>query len=273
MSCIITTSELHASIDTRPPLLLDCRFDLADTASGFRRYSEGHIPGALYLHLDDDCCAPLREHGGRHPLPSVEAMVALFSRVGIERDASDVVLYDDEGGCYAAHVWWMLRYLGHDRVRILDGGFGAWIEAGGAISTELPDAAPTRFQPVPREYMLVDAAYVRTRERGELLVDCRAADRFRGENESIDPVAGHIPGAINIPWRDMVDERNHWLPLARLADQLTGLDERAILYCGSGVTACAVAFAACAAGLDVPRLYAGGWSDWITWPGFENGVG
>lgn len=249
------------------PLLLDCRFDLSQPEDGRRRYREGHIPGALYISLDDDLTAPLGAHGGRHPLPDIAKMEILFSRLGIERGRTEVVAYDDEGGCYAARLWWMLRFCGHDRVRVLDGGFAAWIAEGGGTTAALPPApAPAQFRAEVREEMRVSAQEVSRRGPSEILFDCRAPLRFTGEEETIDPVAGHIPGAINVPWQDMLREDGRFVAVSRMAELLSAADERSILYCGSGVTACVNVLAAEHAGLGLPRLYAGGWSDWITYP-------
>ena len=272
MSHLIDSTQLLAQMQRDDVLVLDCRYDLADRESGRKRYAQGHIPGSLYISLDDDCCAALSEHGGRHPLPTIEEMAGLFSRIGIERGKTQVVCLDDEASCYAAHVWWMLRYLGHDEVCILDGGFAAWVRTGGAIVSTASECHPREFSPLPRPFMLASRDDVLD-GTSALLVDCRAPERFRGEQETIDPEAGHIPGAYNVPWRDLLTEDGRFRRPSELADALTGLDERATVYCGSGVTACVNIFAAAVAGLGMPRLYAGGWSDWITWPGHQVGLG
>jgi len=265
MSFLIEAASLIQLLQQSNPVVLDCRYDLDDRQSGMRRYLDGHIPGSLYLSLDNDCTAPLSEHGGRHPLPSIFNMTALFSRLGIERGVTDVVCLDDEGGCYAAHVWWMLRYLGHNRARVLNGGFSAWLRAGGTVTSNSSATQSAVFIPNPRPEMLASMEGV-LKGDAMLLVDCRAAERYRGENETIDPVAGHIPSAINVPWRDLVTDAGRFKSVGVFADSLTGIDERSIVYCGSGVTACVNVLAAAEADLGIPRLYAGGWSDWITWP-------
>ena len=248
-----------------PPLLFDCRYDLADPHDGRLRYQRGHLPGARYVHLDDELCARVGTHGGRHPLPSVDAMAMLFSRLGIERGVTPVVAYDDEGGCFAARLWWMLRYCGHEHVRVLDGGYAAWIRTDGEVTTAQPETGSVVFRPAVQPQLLADMQQVRQLEDG-LLVDCRAHERFTGETEPIDRVAGRIPGAINVPWQDMVREYGSFVGLAAVGEALAGVDERSILYCGSGVTACVNVLAAERAGLGMPRLYCGSWSDWITWP-------
>ncbi|MDT8324017.1 MAG: sulfurtransferase [Bacteroidota bacterium] len=264
MRPLISADELlQQTSSAMLPVILDCRYDLADTANGRVHYGQGHIPGAQYLSLDDDCCAAIGAHGGRHPLPSVAAMAALFSGCGVTRGETPVVAYDDEGGCFAARVWWMLRYLGHEDVRVLDGGFTAWKEAGGTVTREQPVPIPASFVPAVQEQMRVDAGEVSARDASTLLIDCRAHERFTGREEPIDPVAGHIPGAFNVPWKDLVEEDGRFRPVAALAEQLTAVDERSIMYCGSGVTACVNILAAEHCALGLPRLYAGSWSDWI----------
>ncbi len=263
MAVLISPDQLSKEISL--VLLFDCRFDLAQPADGRRRFDEGRIPGAYHVSLDEDLTAPLGVHGGRHPLPSVEAMEALFGRLGIERGKTAVVAYDDEGGCYAARLWWMLRYCGHENVRVLDGGFAAWKEMGGEVSTKPASPVPVPFTAEVLPEMLASMEEVRDRNPSEILFDCRAPERFTGAEETIDVKAGHIPSAINVPWKEMVEENGRFVGIARMADALTAADKRSILYCGSGVTACVNVLAAARAGLDIPRLYAGSWSDWISY--------
>jgi thiosulfate/3-mercaptopyruvate sulfurtransferase len=270
MSPIISADELKTLIATQSILLLDCRYDLADTRAGKDAYLNGHLPGALYVSLDDDLCATLGAHGGRHPLPSVEAMTALFGRLGIVRGKTQVVAYDDQGGCFAARLWWMLRYCGHEAVRVLDGGFSAWLAARGENSKRVPENEYHEFLPDILGHMLATVSDVRARSASEILVDCRAAERFSGEEENLDAVAGHIPGAFNVYWKEMLTPQESFRPIARMADLLTGVGESSILYCGSGVTACVNVLAAECVGLGTPRLYPGSWSDWITYP--ENAI-
>jgi len=268
MPYLISAKQLLERQQYATTLVIDCRYDLLATGHGRIRYLQAHIPGAVYISLDDDLCGPLSEHGGRHPLPSLEAMTGVFSRLGIERGKTEVTIYDDERSCYAARVWWMLRYLGHERVQVVDGGFQSWIESGGTTTREETRATPARFKPDVQHQLLATADDVRTKQ-SSILMDCRAAERFRGEEENIDPVAGHIPGAVNLPWMKLVSEDGRLLSADVLRGLLDGVDERSIMYCGSGVTACVNILAAAQCGIGTPRLYAGGWSDWITWPGNE----
>ena len=265
MSPIISAIELK-SMSATDLVIADCRYDLANTRAGREAYTAGHIPGAVYVSLDDDLCAPISAHGGRHPLITVNEMAALFGKMGIERGVTNVVAYDDEGGCYAARLWWMLRYCGHERVRVLDGGYSAWLEEGGRSTSDVPEPSPAKFQPKVQTHMLAQMTDVRDRDTSELLVDVRAPERFTGAEEHLDIKAGHIPGAFNVPWRDFLTTDEGFVPVSRMADLLTGVDERSIVHCGSGVTGCVPLLAAEAAGLGTPRPYAGSWSDWITYP-------
>lgn len=270
MNPIITATELKEHFHSTNFRILDCRYDLNDPADGRQRYRKGHIPNAVYVHLDDELCAPVSEHGGRHPLPSLEDMARLFGRLGIERGVTPVVAYDDDGGCFAARAWWMLRYCGHDNVRVLDGGYRAWLNAGGDSSIAQPVPVPAGFIPNPRERMRESMEEVRDRDPDELLMDCRAPERHAGEEEPLDRKAGHIHGAFNVHWRELVAQDGRFMPIGRAAELLTGVDERSIMHCGSGVTSCVNILMAERAGLGTPRLYPGSWSDWITWP--ENPV-
>jgi thiosulfate/3-mercaptopyruvate sulfurtransferase len=251
--------------------ILDARFKLSDPELGLRAYRAGHIPGALFVDLERDLSAPVRADrvGGRHPLPSTEVLARVFSRLGVS-NSDHVIAYDDpsEGqGFYAPHLWWLLRYLGHDRVSVLDGGLPAWIASGGALSTDTPAPSPTEFAVHPRPGMLASVEEVASRAAGTILIDSRAPDRFRGETEPVDWKGGHIPGAINLPWSGGI-ESGQWKPATdqrqRLAEVSAAPD--AIVYCGSGVSACGNLLAMEIAGVKHVRLYVGSWSDWISDP-------
>jgi len=251
--------------------ILDARFKLSDPELGARAYHAGHIPGALFADLERDLSASARPDrvGGRHPLPAPELLAAVFSRLGIS-NSDHVVVYDDpsEGqGFYAAHLWWLLRYLGHDRVSVLDGGLPAWIASGGALSTETPAPAPTKFAVRPRPEMLASVEEVASRAADVMLIDSRAPDRFRGETEPVDWKGGHIPGAINLPWGGGV-ESGQWKPAAEQRQRFAEVSAapEAIVYCGSGVSACGNLLAMEIAGVKNVRLYVGSWSDWISDP-------
>jgi thiosulfate/3-mercaptopyruvate sulfurtransferase len=255
----------------RPDLVVaDCRFRLSDPQAGAALYAAGHIPGAVYFDLERDLSGPRREHGGRHPLPDPTELAAKLGAAGVGEGVT-VVAYDDDGS-FAARLWWLLRYLGHDEVAVLDGGLGAWRAAGGPLTSEPPQPTPRVFVPRLRPEMVVDMAAVRNRSPETVLLDARAPERYRGEVEPIDRVPGRIPGAVNAWWEEGLGPDRRWLPpeaqRARLAPLVD--DRPAIAACGSGVTACATLLALALAGRwDVP-LYAGSYSDWISYP--ENPV-
>ena len=261
-------------------VVFDCSFDLADTAAGRRAHEAGHVPGARYLHLDDDLSAARNGRNGRHPLPAREDFAARLAALGVN-GGSLVVVYDRSGGMYAARAWWMLHWVGHAQVAVLDGGLAAWKAAGGALQTGV--AAPA----VPGTLRL-GAAATPTVTRDDLLahlsdgtwqvVDARAPDRFRGENETLDPVGGHIPGAVNRLFRDNLGADGRFKPADVLRAEwraVPGSDhpERWVMSCGSGVTACHNLLALEVAGLGGARLYPGSWSEWCSWPHAPVGTG
>ena len=270
---LITAPALRALLASGAPLLLfDCRFDLADTTAGARAYAEGHLPGAIYLHLDDDLSAPRDgrpPRNGRHPLPSREAFAQRLAGLGCH-DGLPVVAYDASGGMVAARLWWMLRWLGHTTVQMLDGGLPAWEAAGGALQGgPVPARAPGRLSLRPPLVQAVDFATLRAGlgQGARLIVDARSPERFRGEGEVLDPVGGHIPGAVNRWFRDNLSPAGTFKPPEQLRSEwLALMAGRAptdlVQQCGSGVTACHNLLALEAAGLGGSALYAGSWSEW-----------
>ncbi|MCO6451680.1 MAG: sulfurtransferase [Caldilineales bacterium] len=269
---LITTSELAELLDRNACVLVDCRFSLKDATVGQKNYLASHIPGAVFAHLDDDLCGPIIPGvTGRHPLPDVDDFVRKLSGRGID-ETTQVVCYDDAGGGFAVRLWWMLRWLGHDGVAILDGGWQAWINEGRATQSGWETRAPSDFKPHPRLDLVFDADQVEAvrLDPNWRVIDAREAIRYQGLAEPIDPVAGRIPGAVNAPWKDNLTDgrfldadalREIYQPL--IADMPP---EQVVVYCGSGVTACHDIFAIAHAGLGDVRLYAGSWSDWITDP-------
>lgn len=267
---LISPEKLAELIAGDGPIVVDCRFDLSDTGAGERAFSESHIPGAQYAHLDRDLSAPIIPGvTGRHPLPSPERATEVFSRMGISA-GRQVVAYDGSGGVFAGRLWWMLKWLGHDQVAVLDGGWQSWREGGLPVETERQDAGTGRFIPEPRHEMVVsveELSDTRTRERYRL-VDARDIDRFLGKTEPLDPVAGHIPGAVCLPHAGNLDERQQFLPVDRLrrryGDLVAGSSAQdLVFYCGSGVSAAHNILAMAHAGLGLPKLYPGSWSEWI----------
>ena len=255
---LVAAATLAAHLDDPAWLVIDVRHQLADTGYGERVYAENHIPGAVFLHCDCDLSGPMTGSNGRHPLPAVEKLAARLGEIGIGPQ-TQVVIYDDAQGMIAGRLWWLLRWLGHEQVAVLDGGFQAWQAAGGALTTELPLLRPTTFTAKVRDAM-VDADYVRAflQTSRMHLVDARSPDRFRGENETIDPVGGHIPGAVN-RFKPAAELRAEWLMVLAGASP-----EQVVHQCGSGVSACHNILAMEIAGLPGSRLYAGSWSEWCT---------
>lgn len=272
-STLISVQECAQQLGEADWAFIDCRGSLADPAVGQLRYLEGHIPGAVYAHLEQDLSGPVSAgKTGRHPLPEREIFAATLSRWGIDSRVQ-VVAYDDQGGMFAGRLWWMLRWMGHDAVAVLDGDWRAWAAADLPTKSGEEFRPPRRFVPNVREHWLVsaDEVFDRLNEPGLALFDARGADRYRGENESIDPQGGHIPGAISAPFAANLDEDGNFRDAealrARYAELLGDTPaEDAIFYCGSGVSAAHDLLAVTHAGYAMPRLYVGSWSDWITDP-------
>lgn len=264
---IISTDDLREHCDDPDWAIVDCRFDLTDTGAGREAYRTAHIPGAVYADLETDLSDMSGTGRGRHPLPTPSALREVFSRLGIG-GGTRVIAYDAADGAVAARLWWMLRYMGHDAVAVLNGGWRAWQTAA------LPERAgdeyrsPAQFRGEPRRDWLVGVDEV---SNAALLVDARAPARYRGEMEPLDPVAGHIPGAVNDFYGNSVDESGRFLSGKLVRERLLRVfgdtpPEQVIFYCGSGVTACHNALAAAHAGLPAARVYAGSWSEWCSDP-------
>lgn len=268
---LISTAALASRLADPDWLVADCRFDLADPAAGAAAWRAGHVPGAIHVDLERDLSVAVTPRTGRHPLPSPETIAATLSRLGVG-NRTQVVCYDAGNGAYASRLWWMLRYMGHDSVSVLDGGFAAWVAEGRPVAMDETSRPPARFIAQPRPGMLCDAAGVaEALTRGELLVDVRGAERFRGDVEPLDAVAGHVPGAVNLPFPENLGADGRFLPPAALArhwrERVGAETGRAIVcMCGSGVTACQGLLALESAGITGGRLYAGSWSEWIRDP-------
>lgn len=268
---LIQPTQLARIASDENVVILDCRHDLARPQWSDQAYAEGHIPGALQAHLDRDLSAPIGPHTGRHPLPDIAKLAETLGGWGID-DSVQVVAYDQGTGVYGARAWWMLRWLGHQNVAVLEGGFAAWQEAGLAVSTEPATPRPRTFVAHPAAAFLTAAQVQQALANGSItLVDARGADRFAGENETIDPIAGHVPGAINRPFGRNIDARGHFLTPDELRQQWTQLlgkrrASEVVAMCGSGVTACHNLLSLELAGLPGGKLYAGSWSEWIRDP-------
>jgi thiosulfate/3-mercaptopyruvate sulfurtransferase len=269
---LIDVDSLRAQLGGPHLRIIDCRFDLMHPEAGRRAYLEAHIPGALYADLNRDLSAPATSSTGRHPLPQAEVFAARVRELGIANH-TQVVAYDDANSSFAARLWWMLRWLGHDAVAVLDGGFKAWTAAGGAREAGEAAAAAEHFTPRFRDESVVTTGEVERalRDGTALLVDARAAERFAGTVEPIDPVAGHVPGAVNHPFSVNLAADGRFLPKLELErrwrERLAGVPpDKLIAMCGSGVTACHHLLSLEAADLPGGRLYAGSWSEWISDP-------
>jgi thiosulfate/3-mercaptopyruvate sulfurtransferase len=269
---LVTTQELAEHLDDARWVVFDTRHDLMDVEKGRKAYAEGHIPGAYFLHVDDDLAGPKTGKNGRHPLPDIHEFAARMNERGVTPE-SRVVVYDDLGGNFAVRLWWMLRWLGHERVALLDGGYPLWVNERRAVTKEVPAPRKGVFVPRPRLGATVDAHFVeRFREDPAVkLMDARAAERFAGLQEPIDPVAGHIPGAVNRFWQKNLQPDGRFRTAQALREDFQAVlgeasAEKAVHMCGSGVTACHNIFAMELAGLPGGRLYPGSWSEWCADP-------
>lgn len=270
-SPLIAANSLRTLLGSPQLLVVDCRHDLASTEVGRQAYGAGHIPGAIFASLDQDLAAPKLATTGRHPLPTPEHFASVLGRWGFTA-MSRVVAYDQGNGAWAARLWWMLRACGHARVQVLDGGLAAWQTAGGDVDTSVPVITPTSV--AARDFSgAVDTAEVAAllAARSITLVDARPAERFAGRNETVDPVAGHVPGAISMPMSGNLGPDQRFLSAAALHTRWSDIAARAasaplVAMCGSGVSACHNLLALELAGLRGGRLYAGSFSEWITDP-------
>jgi len=272
---LISADNLAERLASAPGsvLVFDCSFDLANPSAGEQAYAAGHIPGAHYLHLDRDLSGAKTGKNGRHPLPARDALVDTLAKHGL-KEQQQVVAYDAQGCAYAARLWWLLRWLGHDSVAVLDGGLQAWQAAGQKLETAAPGAvARGDFKAAAPLAVTVGAQHLLANLKGgeQLVIDARSPDRYRGENETIDPVAGHIPGALNRFFKDNLTSDGRFKSAHTLREEFGAVmgqksPEHVVLQCGSGVTACHNALAMEVAGLHGPALYVGSWSEWCADP-------
>jgi thiosulfate/3-mercaptopyruvate sulfurtransferase len=266
---LVSTEVLALHLDDPGWVVFDCRHDLADPGRGRREYAQSHVPGARFLHLDEDLSSPKTGTNGRHPLPDFGALAATLARAGVGPE-SQVVAYDAQGGMVAARLWWLLQGLGHEGVAVLDGGWSKWISEGRPQSADVPAPEPGHWVPAARPDF-VDARFVLSHldDPALVLVDARAPDRYRGRNETLDPVGGRIRGARNRFYRDNLDAAGCFKPAEALRaefSRLIGGSRGVVHYCGSGVSACHNILAMAVAGLAPGRLYAGSWSEWCADP-------
>lgn len=269
LSDLTDVQWLSQNINAPDIVVIDTRFSLADQDLGRNQYNRGHIPGAYYLDLNQDLSSEVKAHGGRHPLPTWDTFIQKLNTLGIQA-STQIVIYDDSRFAFAARLWWMLCYLGHERVAILDGGIKAWEAAGLTLETAIPIERIGSFTAQPQSNWTVDIDTLRQcKDRPNVVViDSRSPERFRGEIEPIDPIAGSIPGALNSFWKQITTEDGHLNSTNKLQSQWADIDptDEVIIYCGSGVTACVNLFSLRMAGHPMHKLYPGGWSDWCSYP-------
>lgn len=266
---LISAQTLHQHLNHPDWIIVDCRFSLADAEAGAKAYRHGHIPNARYADLDKDLSSAISDFTGRHPLPNFALLANKLGDWGIS-NTSQIVAYDDAGGAFAGRLWWLLRCLGHDNVAVLDGGIKHWQKQGLPITTTLPKVKPATFRPYLNEAAWLNALQVQNgvARNAICLLDARTPERYRGEQEPIDPIAGHIPYALNRAFQLNLDSNGLFLSTDKLREQFKQLigaaaPEHVVHYCGSGVTACHNLLAMEHAGLTGSKLYAGSWSEWI----------
>ncbi len=277
---LISADALADTIDQPGWRIIDCRFDLADPAAGRRMYEAAHIAGAVFADLDKDLAAQPGPLDGRHPLPDVDAFERTLGQLGVT-NSTNVVVYDAGTGALASRAWWMLRWVGHAAVYLLDGGLAQWLRKDCPVRDGVEHPEPVTYVAAARPEIVIETAELAA-DPGNIgalrLVDARDAERFRGENEPIDPVAGHIPGAINVPLARSLNDDGTWKTTGELRELWQGvlgpeMDKPWAVMCGSGVTACHLAISGMLAGYREPRLYAGSWSEWIRDPARPVGLG
>ncbi|RAL25729.1 sulfurtransferase [Thermoflavimicrobium daqui] len=269
MTDIISPQWLFDHLNDANLVIVDCRFVLGQPNTGLKAYQEKHIPGAYYLDMEKDLSGSVEKHGGRHPIPRQDLLAKKLGNIGIN-EQTHVIAYDDQQGAMASRLWWLLKYLGHDQVSILDGGWKQWIKHGFPITNTLPSNSPTIFTPKLQKNMLATMEEVLKKldQTDMILIDSREEKRYSGEEEPIDPVAGHIPSAINYFWQGVLKDTGIWKERDELEAHFQSLpkDKEIIVYCGSGITATPNFLALKLAGYQKVKLYAGSWSDWITHP-------
>lgn len=268
MSYLLTVSRLKNRLENKQnnTVVIDARFQLDDPDVGRKAYLEGHIPGAVYLDLNKDLSGKPAKHGGSHPLPDIDMLAAKLGHIGIDHETS-VVVYDQHNDMFAARCWWLLHYMGHEKVYLLDGGLSAWLDAGNSLTMELPKLDAKHFHPSLRPDVVADMTDVQERGGSSVLIDSRAKDRYLGKTEPKYKKAGHIPGAKHFFWKDVLTEDGSWKNDEELEQHFAGLpkDAEIIVSCGSGVSACPNVVALKKIGFQDVKLYPGSFSDWISY--------
>jgi len=266
---LVSATTLNQHINDPNWVVVDCRFSLANCDAGGYAYRHGHLPHARYAHLNKDLSSAIADYTGRHPLPNFALLATKLGAWGIAND-TQVIAYDDNGGAFAGRLWWLLRCLGHEKVALLDGGIQKWQKQSFSLTTALPIIKTVTYRPYQNTALWLNASQVQTSlaKKTICLLDARTPERYRGEQEPIDPVAGHIPGALNRPFQLNLDTKGVFLSADSLRTQFKKLigatvPEQVVHYCGSGVTACHNLLSMEHAGLTGSKLYAGSWSEWI----------
>jgi thiosulfate/3-mercaptopyruvate sulfurtransferase len=269
MKYVVTNEWLANRLYDEQVRIIDCRYYMGDAPRGLKEYIRDHIPGALYFDLEMDLSSPVKEHGGRHPLPNIDEFIEKLSSAGIDKDTV-VVAYDSQASSIASRFWWMLRYLGHEQIYVLDGGYENWVESGYPITADVPLYSRKTFVANLQPHLIATMEDVQKaiKDKSALLIDSREPKRYLGIEEPIDRVAGHIPGAENYFWREGLTEDTCWKKSIEQEQRFADIpkNQAVIVYCGSGVTACPNVLALTEAGYTNVRLYVGSWSDWISYP-------
>lgn len=268
-TCVISNQWLFEHLNDKNIAVFDCRFSLANPQQGKLEYQASHIPGSYYLDLNQDLSSSIQKHGGRHPLPNIDQFAEKLSLMGVNSGETLVIAYDDSRFAFASRLWWLLRYLGHEQVAVLDGGFSGWLASEYPVTDIVTSQRNGKFIPQPQPQMIVDREVVINRKDlpQTALVDSRENERYQGIREPIDKIAGHIPGAFNYPWKEVTDEHGYLISQQQQRDRWSELEhnQEIIVYCGSGVTACVNLLSLELAGIHTGKLYPGSWSDWISY--------
>ncbi len=269
ISFVISNQWLFENLNNPDIAIFDCRFSLANPQQGEQKYQNSHIPGSYYLNLNQDLSSNVQKHGGRHPLPNIERFAEQLSEMGVNSEQTLAIAYDDSRFAFASRFWWLLRYLGHEKVAVLDGGFNGWLESGYPVTEIIPPNRNAKFRPQPQAHMIVDRESVKNQKAlpQVALIDSRENDRYQGIREPIDKIAGHIPGALNYPWKEATDSHGYLLSQQQQSKRWSKLEsnQEIMVYCGSGVTACVNLLSLELAGIRTGKLYPGSWSDWISY--------
>ncbi|MGY0694342.1 sulfurtransferase [Virgibacillus sp. FSP13] len=270
MSVLVSSDWLVKRLKNHPEstVIIDVRFSLTDPKAGKTAYEKSHIPGAVYLDLNKNLSGPVKEHGGNHPLPDMNDFAEKMGEIGIDNETA-VVIYDQDNDMFSARLWWLLQYAGHEQSHILDGGLTGWVRQGHVTTNKIPVPSVKQFKPsvLTNEVVHIDGVKEKLKSESAILLDSRANDRYLGKTEPLYAKAGHIPGAKNYFWKDVLDENGLWKKDKELASHFAALskDDEIIVSCGSGVSACPNVLALKLAGYENVKLYPGSFSDWISY--------